>query len=169
MFSVTTILPWYKGYKTVSKAFNGAMLGNLMAVTFPGGLGEISVFILGFCIILIVAYLSGSSEIKRSFEYLTWLITAFFILFFAFAHANPYWIVMLAPFLALIMFNRGENLKINIILEIVAEVAMILVQGYFYEQSFSYLIFKNTDIKLGQGAENIVDVMEFLGVSGYIP
>ncbi len=52
---------------------------------------------------------------------------------------------------------------------------MILVQGffysylYFYEQSFSHLIFKNTDIKLGQGAENIVDVMEFFGVSGYIP
>ena len=62
LISVITILPWYKGYKILSKAFNGAMLGNLMAVTFPGGLGEISVFILGFCIILIVAYLFGSSE-----------------------------------------------------------------------------------------------------------
>ncbi|MCI8966535.1 MAG: hypothetical protein HFH75_02960 [Lachnospiraceae bacterium] len=99
----------------------------------------------------------------------------FHYIFFAFVHANPYWIVMLAPFLLLIMFNRGENFKINIILEIVTEAAMILVQGffysylYFYEQSFSHLIFKNTDIKLGQGAENIVDVMEFFGVSGYIP
>lgn len=175
LFSVMTILPWYKGYKVVSQAFNGAMLENLMALTFPGGLGDISIFMFGFCIILLVAYLTGSSDIKCSFEHLTWLVAAFFILFFATVHANPYWIVMLIPFLVPIIFKCKENYRISIILETIIEGTMILVQGFYYsavyfsENSFSYLIFRDTDIKLGQGATTIVEILEYLGMSNYIP
>lgn len=175
IFSIVTILPWYKGYKIVSKGFNDTMLDNLFAKTLPGGLGDVSIFILGFGIILIVAYLSESRDIKHFYRCMTWLTAAFFILLFATVHAHPYWIVMLIPFLIPVLVEKSENIKINIILEIIAEGTIILSQGfyfpwvYFYEQSFSYLIFRNTNIKLGQGAVDITDVIEFLGMSSYIP
>lgn len=47
LFSIVTILPWYKGDKIVSKGFNDTMLDNLLAKTLPGGLGDVSIFILG--------------------------------------------------------------------------------------------------------------------------
>ncbi len=175
LFSIVTILPWYKGYKIVSKGFNDTMLDNLFEKTLPGGLGDVSIFIFGFCIILFVAYLSESRDIKHFYRCMTWLTAAFFTLFFATVHAHPYWIVMLIPFLIPVLIEKSENIKINMILEIIAEGTIILSQGfyfpwvYFYEQSFSYLIFSNTEVKLGQGAVDITDVINFLGMSSYMP
>lgn len=174
LFSVITILPWYSAYRSACGDFNDIMIEQLLSSTMPGGIEGISLFVFGFCIILLVAFLSEKHDMRTIFRYWMWMGAVFFILFFASVRANPYWIVMLLPFLIPVVIEKRGNLKINMILEIIVEGTIILVQGYhflvyFSERSFSFLLLKNTDIKLGKGAAGIGDVMDFLGLSIYLP
>lgn len=74
------------------------------------------------------------------------------------------------PFLILLIMENKENREINLLLEIILELAIIIVQGvsfywvYFSETSFEKLIFE-TKIKYGSGVKNLLDILEKMGAT----
>lgn len=172
-FAGVTMFPfWINNFWDVSGELNSSIAERFFGALWPGGSYGISLFFLGYFTICLIAYLSEEKNIRKRFSLLNWLTTAFFLILFTFVYCYPYWYILIMPFLSILVTEYKENLKINMLLEILLEGAIMLALGYsftwvlFGEGSFSTLIFQNRGVN-GKIA-NIADIVNALGLSSYI-
>lgn len=85
--------------------------------------------------------------------------------FFLLAKTNPYWSVLLVPFVVLVTVLNPERFHLNILLDSVGSLAFLLYQGYIYnwvyfsEGNLSWLLLK--DIPHTGGFANLWDIVEY--------
>lgn len=149
--SVVATLPFLGTYSTGAGSFSEGMLGKLLAVTLPTGVGNASVFCLLFLTICLVTYCQKAPEDPVAFfRTVSWLAAAHFFAFFLFADgAHPFWAVLMSPFVILLLAQNPGHLKLNLLLEILLELCLILLQShqfrwiYLTDSSFSYLLLRD--------------------------
>ncbi len=175
IISFVTMLPFYtNGYQECAGTLNQSFVGRLFVAVVPGGISSLSLFWIGFTSIAILAYLLKPKGLHEVTKQLIWLSVFTFMLLFTFVLCHPQWMILFLPFLILLTVQWKENLKINLILEIIAEITLIVVQGfyfhwvYFSETSFEQLIFRS-NIKYESGIGNLLDIAERFGISPCIP
>lgn len=171
LVTIVTMIPfWGNGYKDCADTLNQGFIDRLFTSVIPGGISSLSIFWIGFTAVCLLAYLRKTAQPDKIVKQLIWYSAFIFVLFFTFVFCHPQWIVLFLPFVILPVMEHKENRKINLILEIILEVAIILVQGiafywvYFSETSFEKLILES-NIKYGSGVKNLLDVLEKMGAS----
>ena len=152
LFTAITMLPfWNRGYWNGAGGRNISFAFSLFSITLPGGLSPVSIFWLGYFVLCAVAYFSKRKDMQDSLRFVMWLSAVFFLLLFGFANCHPYWIILYLPFLIIIILENKENLKINILIETVMEIAVVFIHGinynwvYFSGGSFRYLFFREVN------------------------
>lgn len=150
---VLCVLP-YSGNPSFYEAtqHNGGWFAKLSSVVLPSGWNGISVFWLMFFVLCIVAYKMKHSSVKEYFKQITWILTAFYGLFFIFIEAHPQWSVLLVPFIVLLIREENQDFKLNVILETIAGGALVISQAYYFHWVYftdrtSWLLLKNIENK----------------------
>lgn len=171
LVTVVTMIPfWGNGYRDCANTLNQGFFDRLFTSVIPGGVSNLSIFWIGFTAICLLAYLQRAKHPNEIVKQLIWCSTFIFVLLFSFVLCHPQWIVLFLPFLILLIMENKENRKINLLLEIILELAIIIVQGvafywvYFSETSFEKLIFESK-IKYGSGVKNLLDILEKMGAT----
>ena len=149
--SFVSTLPFFGTYSTGAGSFSEEMLDKLLAVTLPTGVGNVSVFCLLFLTICLTAYCQKAPEDPAAFfRTVSWLAAAHFFAFFLFVDsAHPFWAVLMAPFVILLLAQAPGRLKLNLLLETLLELCLILLQSHQFrwvcltDSSFSYLLLRN--------------------------
>lgn len=134
------------GY-SVNNGYNQKMLSVLFSATLSGGQADISLFIILISLVYILAWhyknnKNHSGENVIQFSLLIWLA------FTTFGTIYPYWEIYLAPFVVLAPFLWKQDIRRNLIVELVMELcytaALILNYGWVYggEEEYSSLLLK---------------------------
>lgn len=115
--------------------YTNGWLYRMFKIRFPGGIGEISLFILFFVLICGCAYFLRKREEK---EIETVLLYAFlaYLNFFLFIAAHPQWIVLFIPFLYLFALARKEHYRLNMILATLIDVMFFICLSYQWKNVF---------------------------------
>ena len=154
-FSIVTLLPFIRGFFSASSSCNQNFLDSWTALKIHVGDGfDISVFLLVTIFVMLVAYFYDKYDVRI----ILFLIATFWCSFFILTETNPYWLVLLIPFLLFIIDSK--KIRYAYIFEIIAEIAMVCVQMnakpwvFGGETSFSYLCLKGLSRKPG----NIISI-----------
>lgn len=86
----------------------------MFKIQFPGGLGDISLFVLCFALICGLAYFIRKDEDKIKERAIACCFFSF-LAFFIFISAHPQWIVLLIPFLYLFALLNKSHYRLNLI------------------------------------------------------
>lgn len=139
-------------YVSVEKSlFNFDMLQRVMETHFFEGTDKTaSVFVVCYLLLCIFTY---TLELKTEKEFRHWSIylsfVSFLLLFMFLGQVHPYWIIFLAPFLIITIFNNRNKLKINLILEIGLTLTFVWERMYMFwgtfggSTTFDYLFLQN--------------------------
>jgi len=112
-------------YKESTSGFSIDMLSRLFADVIGVNFGGVSLFSICLVAIAIFCYskvLSDKDERSRYAIYVPFIV---FASFFAFVQFHPYWIILIVPFLAIMIFQNMKRFKINILLDIALSVSFI--------------------------------------------
>lgn len=146
-------------------AYNEVGVKSLLRNTISGGIAEIPITLVVFFALCVIAYVLDVNTRRMLGKSVIWLNAVFFVAFFIFTEAHPYWSVLLIPFLVM-SINDKKNLKISIILEMIASICLIAVQAYRYNwvycsNTVSSLILKGIEIKHDYwGISNFSDLVD---------
>lgn len=121
------------------------MVDHMFETTLPTGNIEVPVFIVLLILISIWAYLTKIEGREQYFYYVNWIALAVFASFFVFVKAHPYWIVLMAPYMIILMTVNADLMKINLLLEFFAGTAVSFFycatfRTYMAGDTFSYLL-----------------------------
>lgn len=164
------ILPFMNnaGYQE-AMTYNGGWLTKISRASIACGWDQgISIFWLCFFGMCVAAYAIHEKSKEEYLEQITWILTAFYVLFFGFTPAHPQWSVLMVPFLMILIRKKNRNYVLNILLEMIAGFSLILLQAYYFgwvyfTDTTSWLILKNTqafsDIKGIDSLREIFDKM----------
>lgn len=147
VFILLCVLP-YAGradYKEATSILNDVMVERMFTTTFPAGNMEIPAFLTILVGIGIWAYVKKVESKEQYFYYANWISLAVFAGFFIFVYAHPYWIVLLAPYMILLLVANEKRTKINVLLEFFTGTAVSIFYWltfgvYMTEETFSNLI-----------------------------
>lgn len=111
---------------------------NLFEIQGEVGNWSVSVFVLAFFALCVACYLMKTAkDAENIVRHVICIGLAAYGAFFLFtAGWNSYWIVLIAPFLILFLFMKEENLRINLICEMVLSVGIVI--GKMIDQSFVF-------------------------------
>lgn len=134
-------------YVESTSILNDVMVERMFSTVFPAGNTDIPIFLAILVALSIFAYAVQLKRREDYFYYAMWLSLAVFGGFFVFVFAHPYWIVLLAPYLAIFIVLRGDNQKLNMILEFFISSCLsiyycITFQVYMTQETFEHLILK---------------------------
>ncbi len=132
-------------YIEATSVLNDVMVERMFTTTLPAGNVEIPAFLSILVAISIWAYIKKPQTKEACFYYVNWIGLAVFADFFIFVFAHPYWIVLLAPYLILLVVMNAEHTKINLILEFFLSACVSVFYWctfgvYVTEDTFSYLV-----------------------------
>ncbi|MEI7667646.1 MAG: hypothetical protein WCI62_01450, partial [Erysipelotrichaceae bacterium] len=102
----------------------------------PLSIGASSLFLVLIALLFIYGYyreVKSDEELNRLSVYLVFVSYA---IFFAFTKSYPYWLVLITPFMALLIFLNLDKFRINRILEIAFSVSAIASQMIVYYWCF---------------------------------
>jgi hypothetical protein len=123
---------WREDYKQSTAILNDVMKERLFSTVFPAGNVDIPIFFALLVALCIWCYMQKVSTKESLAAYAVWISLAVFAAFFIFVFAHPYWIVLIAPFVTLIIAIHGKQRKINMILEpIISASCMFVYFGKF--------------------------------------
>lgn len=154
VFILASLLP-YAGradYVESTSILNDVMVDRIFETVFPAGNLEIPAFLTILVGICIWAYATKIKDREQYLYYANWIALAVFADFFIFVIAHPYWIVLLAPYVVLLIMMNPERMKINILLEFFMEVAITIVYCgtfgvYMTEDTFVDLVLTRLGLK----------------------
>lgn len=155
-------------------SYNEVGVKALLRNTVSGGIAEIPVTLVAFFALCVVAYVLKPKGKRMLGKYTIWLNALFFVFFFIFTEAHPYWSVLLLPFL-IMCINNKEHLYISIVLEMVASVCLFVVQAYRYNwvycsNTMTSLVAKGIQVKYDYlGISNLADLIDKLHLRIGIP
>lgn len=131
--------------------YNGGWMQKISKAVIPSGWDQgISMFWLSFFGLCIIAYKMREHSKKEYADQITWILTAFYVLFFGFTPAHPQWCVLIVPFMMLLIRNKDQNYALNIVLETAMGVSLMLLQAFHYSWVYftdttQWLVLKNIE------------------------
>lgn len=120
MIGIAVCLLPYAGkadYIEATSVLNDSMIERMFQTAFPGGNTILPAFMLIFVSVCIWAYALELKTGEEYFYYTNWISLAVFAGFFCFMYSHPYWIVLMAPFVAILLVFNADKMKLNLILE----------------------------------------------------
>lgn len=140
-------------YIESTSILNDVMIERMFTVTLPTGNTVTPIFLALLIAICIWAYIKKPEGAGQRFYYAMWTSLAIFASFFAFIFAHPYWIVLMAPYMAILIIVNVDLIKINMILEFCAGLAATVYYSvqfgtYLTSDTFSYLILPRLGLEL---------------------
>lgn len=123
-------------------------LDKLLTVTLPGGNSVLSVFVAIWIGIVIYAYCLKLKTREQYYIYSIWIACAVFLSFICFVDVHPFWAVLCAPFIVMLLIQNTTDIKLNLILEfflgLCASLVYILKYDwvYLYNNNMHYLFFE---------------------------
>lgn len=123
---------------TPTGSFLFAQMNKMLMGTVTLGLGNASLFIMGYLAILLFCYLKqveDTYELQRFGVYIPFVVWAFF---FVFSESSPYWIILITPYFALMVCQNVRFFKVNLWLDAFAGIGLLLAQNLFFPWVFSY-------------------------------
>lgn len=123
---------------TPAGSFLFAQMNKMLMGTVTLGLGNASLFVIAYLVILLFCYLKQADtdyELQRLCVYIPFVVWAFF---FVFSESSPYWIILITPYFALMVCQNVKLLKINLWLDAFAGIGLLLAQNLFFPWVFSY-------------------------------
>ena len=147
-------------YVQSTSILNDVMVSRMFSTAFVGGNTEIPAFLAILVALSIYAYAAKGENKDEYFYHTIWITLAVFAAFFIFVYAHPYWIVLLAPYIAIFLVMRSDKMKLNMILEFfisscVSVYYCISFQVYMTRETFAELILKKLPMKSGEGCANL--------------
>lgn len=154
LVTIISIVPFLpsKGFHASAGPFSINKPASLLLKTIDGGLTGLSLFCACLFIVYIIAYAWEPGDKKDLIMRLIWLGTFFYLALFTFIHAQPYWIVLLAPFAIILAIQNNRNIQLSLILEIAMECGIIVAFAcvdpgvYLYENGFASLLMKRVPV-----------------------
>lgn len=176
-FILASLIPyaWREDYVESTSILNNAMVERLFRTSFPGGNTDIPIFVVLLVGICIWAYMKKITEKNEYFVYVTWIAACVFAAFFTFVFSHPYWIILLAPYVVILVIINTPQMKVNIILEFIMSVSATIFYCasfgvYLTETNFSYLILPRLGYPTNaSGYGSFKDAITAWGVSDYLP
>ena len=155
-----------EGYQE-AMTYNGGWLRKISMAALPSGWeAGISLFWLCFFGLCIVAYKLKSRDKKEYLDQITWILTAFYVMFFTITPVHPQWCVLIVPFMMILIRKKNGNYVLNILLETAAGVSMMLLQAYYYSWVYftntnNWLVLKNVEAKMDlKGVGSLREIYE---------
>lgn len=158
-----------------SEAHIMSSLEQFLEIQIPSGNGPISLFVVGYLAVIVIAYLSnrktfdecGDIELQYIFYRKTVMYLYFvWLIFCVFARIYPYWAVYLAPFAiwTMLISNDIENsMLFEMIFEIALTLSLIMNFSWVYGGGKAYTYTMLSDI-----IKNIVDMNGGVTVAGIL-
>ncbi|MCQ2532815.1 MAG: hypothetical protein MJ093_08975 [Saccharofermentans sp.] len=118
-FTITSLIPYIvdPGYKYIIgvRESNFGFTDSIFETIIPGGLADISIFIISYCIICAIAYLitTNGENIKINI----FLAFVSYICFFSFVNFHIQWLIYLLPFFTILVLT-AKNINNLLIMEI---------------------------------------------------
>lgn len=104
-----------------------------------------SIFIFAITLICVYSYYLKPESDELTAQYTIYISALSYLSFFVFIPAYPYWYVLLAPFVVILLFLNHSNFKLNLLLESIGMGCLFFSQqisGAYW--CFSYRLFKPT-------------------------
>ena len=125
--------PMYKD--SIHSGPTGNQLETLLSVSIDGGIGyKISLFVVAIVLFYFFLYIKEYREERE--HLLVYFIAVTFLLFFILTDSEYYRMIYLAPFIY-ILFVYKENLRLNLLVELVAGICAVFVFYIRYLEFFS--------------------------------
>lgn len=157
-------------------SYNNEGIMSILQSVVVGGIMEIPLLVVCFALLCVFAWLKIVSDKKEMLQYIIWLNAAFYVSFFIFVNANPYWSVWLSVFLVMCMQINPKRMYSCTILEIVASVCLIIVQAnsfywvYFSSDNIKWLLLKDIPIKYDYfNISSLADFIAKLKLEAFVP
>lgn len=157
------------GFHSATKYFNNMMLNRLFDISIDGGISKIPLFFACTFVVCIIAYAWKPTGAKDLLWRMFWLGMFFYLSFFAFVPAYPYWVILLAPFAVLLAVQNSKNAKLSLILELVMEISIIAAQAitfswvYLSSNAFALLLMKHVPV-----ASDLLGISNFADLANKI-
>lgn len=153
--------------------FVSGQLGYLMHNEITIGNFNASLFFLAWAVVCVWAFvkktaLDGKNQGRDIITLGLFTYMGFFLTFYSW---NSYWIILLAPFLVIYVFMHEENLRNNLIFEMVITLGFVIGETiheswvFGGQYSFSYLIMRDTNPRL----MNVYYLVEKYKIAKYYP
>lgn len=127
-------------YKESMSGFSDEMLNNLLSQGINVNFGSASLFCITLIAISIYCYIKNVKDRNELNKFAIYIPLFVFSCFFMFVNFHPYWIILLTPFTALVVFQNLKYFKINVILEIISSVAIIIATMFTYYWCYGPLL-----------------------------
>lgn len=157
-------------------SYNKDGMMKVLEKTITGGISEIPVFIVCFGALCVFAWLKETKDKKELIKYMMWLNAALYVAFFIFVNAHPYWSVFMGAFLIVSMQMNAKNTQKIIILELLANVCLMIAQAmkyywvYFTTGNLKWLLWKNVSAYSDYlGVNSLTDLIKKLGCESFVP
>ena len=128
----------FSEYGSITGSFQHKMLKTLFSIVIPGPLEGISIFILAFFLLCIIAYFSKGASKERVFELWNWFNAAFWLIFICFVNTHPYWIVLMFPYVVFFISRKNARKGIVYLVESTMEIALIVHMAMTYTWVFLF-------------------------------
>lgn len=112
--------------QVVATGILSSRMGYLFSLQYHMGVDSVSLFVVAMGLLIVYCYLQKRKE-NYTFYYKTIYVSfAANIFFIIFTASPPYWAVLVVPWLVLMIYCNGENIKLNVILETIGVCAFIV-------------------------------------------
>lgn len=114
------------GGKIAATGILSSRMGYLFSLQYHMGVDSVSVFVVAMGLLCAYCYLQKREE-NYAFYYKTiYIAFAANIFFIIFTASTPYWAVLVVPWLTLMIYCNGENIKFNVIVETIGICAFLI-------------------------------------------
>lgn len=108
LLAPTTLLFW--GRTSEAASFTVSMVSRLFAVSLPGGMGDLPVFVCLYALGLVVCWFWRPEAARLRGPLAVYICLAVYSLLLLCIHWHPQWVVLLAPFWVLSVLQQRERL-----------------------------------------------------------
>lgn len=105
---------------------------------------DVYFFIVAMTLLCIYCYYKDIKDKDLFLQYTIYISFLSYCIFFLLIPAHPYWFILIAPYLTLIIFSNSEKFKLNLLLETIGLASLFLFQQIKYFWCFSPAYFIQT-------------------------
>lgn len=164
-----------EGFKKAVNSANNSWFDRLSVSAISAGLSSFSIFFTIFLIACVLAFFTKANNRKDLLIKAIWLNALLYWGFFSFVFANPYWIILFAPFIIITSLVYEDKLYFNFWVEQVMEITILVLQGvvffwvYWGDYEFSHLILKNVQPQNIFGIDNLLSITQKVELTRFYP
>lgn len=164
-------------YSESTSSFSGYMMTKLFSIGIAVNFGGASLFCMALIGISIFCYMKKIKDKQELGRFVMYIPLAVFASFFMFVEFYPYWIILITPFIAIVLFQNMKNFKINIILDIISSTSIILMTMMVYFWCYGPLVIERMLLPRLFGSTNnlslqyptVLDFLSRFGVNKLAP